>query len=115
MDGVTVVSTVSDAHFGGEDVPDEVEHPETGEVIGRTRYHQTDGWRGYWVVDAADGWKKVGEGCNCGDWDDTPPGTSNAECEAQVRALADEHGEVVVVTCGGSNLFAMQYDVFSRG
>jgi hypothetical protein len=114
IDGVTVISEVADAHYGGEDVPDEVTHPETGEVVATTRYHSTDAWRGYWEVDPAEGWKKVGEGCNCGDWGDTPPGTSNAECEAQIRELVAEHGEVTVVLCGGSNLFALQFDCLAR-
>lgn len=112
--GVIVIPDVANAHYGGEDVPDTVEHPDTGETVAVIGYHRTDGWRGFYEAEPADGWRKVGEGCNCGGWDDTPPGTSNNECEAQIRELADEHGEVVVVVCGGSNVFALQYDVLAR-
>lgn len=111
---VTVISDVADAHFGGGEVPAEVVLKETGEVIAKTNYHRTDGWRGYWEVVPVEGWQKIGEGCNCGDWDDAPHGTSNAECEAQIVELANANEEVVVVLCGGSNVFAMQYDVLGR-
>jgi hypothetical protein len=114
MEGVTVVADVANAHFGGEDVPEVIEHPDTSEEIARISWHSTDAWRGYYEAEPLDGWAKVGDGCNCGDWDDAPPGTSNDECEAQLRELAEKHGEVVVVVCGGSNLFAMQYDVLAR-
>lgn len=114
MAGVTVIGDVAEAHYGGEDVPETVSHPETGEEIARVEYVQTDGWRGYYEAKPADGWRKVGEGVNCGSWSDTPPGTSNEECEAQIAALAEEYGDVVVVLGGGSNVFAMQYDVLAR-
>jgi hypothetical protein len=111
---VTVVSNVLDAHFSGEDMPEIVYHPETGEEIGRTTYVRTDAWRGYWEVIASDGWVKVGEGANCGSWEDTPTGTSNAEVEAKIEALAEKHGEVIVVLAGTSNVFSVGYDVFAR-
>jgi hypothetical protein len=114
IDGVTVIADVANAHYAGDDVPETVEHPDTGETVAHIGYHSTDAWRGYYEAQAAPGWKVVDGGCNCGDWDDAPPGTSNAECEAQIRALAEEHGEIVVVICGGSNVFAVQYDVLAR-
>jgi hypothetical protein len=112
--GVTVIPDVANAHYAGEDVPDEVYHPETGEHVAHVGYHHTDGWRGYYEAEPVDGWRKVGEGVNCGSWDDTPPGTSDEECQRQVEELAEEYGEVVLVLCGGSNVFALQYDVLAR-
>jgi hypothetical protein len=114
MPGVLVASDAIDAHYNGEDAPEFVLHPETGEAIASVGWHSIDAWRGYFEAEPLPGWNKVGEGCNCGDWDDTPPGTSNSECEAQIRELADEYDEVIVVLCGGSNVFAMQYDVLAR-
>lgn len=112
--GVTVIADVANAHYAGDEVPEQVVHPETGETVARVGYHSTDAWRGYYEAEPVEGWVKVGGGCNCGDWGDTPPGRSNAECEAEIEALAARHGEVVVVLCGGSNVFAMQYDVLAR-
>lgn len=114
IENVTVIAEVADAHYGGEDVPEAVTHPETGEVVGKPVYRSTDAWRGYWEIEPADGWEKIGGGVNCGYWDDTPPGTSTAECEAEIRALAADHEDVLVVLGGGSNVFAMQYDVLAR-
>lgn len=114
LEGVTVIPDVVNAFYSSVDVPETVEHPETGETVATIAWHSTDAWRGYYEATPVDGWKKVGEGCNCGDWDDTPPGTSNAECEAEIRELVAEHGNVVLVLCGGSNVFAMQYDILAR-
>ncbi len=114
IEGVTVIPDVAEAHYGGGDVPDVVVHPETDEPIGKPSYKRTDAWRGYWEVQAMPGWKKVGEGCHCGSYPDAPSGTSTRECEAELRELVEEHGEIVLVLCGGSNVFAMQYDVFAR-
>lgn len=112
---VTVCTDVSDAHFSGEEVPDVVCHPQTGEEMCTTRYVSLDGWgRGYWTVDPLPGWQKVGEGCNVGDWDDAPPGMSDTESKNAINQMGEKYGEVVLVTCGGSNLFAMQYDVLAR-
>jgi hypothetical protein len=114
-ENVTVISDVADSHYGGEDVPDVVLHPETEEEIAKTRYHRTDGWRGYWETDALPGWKRVGEGCHCGGYSDAPSGTSTKEVVAEIEKLAEEHEEIVLILCGGSNVFAMQYDVYARG
>jgi hypothetical protein len=114
MGTVTVIGTVAEAHYSGEDVPSEVTHPDTGETIATIGWHASDGWRGWYESTPVDGWEKVGEGANCGAWEDTPPGTSNDEVEAYVNGLAETHDEVVVVVCGGSNVFAAQFDVLAR-
>lgn len=114
MDNVTVIADVVNARNEGEDVPETVTHPETGETVATISWHATDGWRGWYEATPADGWVKVGEGTNCGNWDDTPPGTSNAECEAQIEALAEQYGEVVLVLGSSSNVFSMPYDVLAR-
>lgn len=112
---VTVIAEAAEAHWSGEDVPEEVTHPDTGEVVATMGYVSTDAWRGYWEATAADGWRKVGEGTNCGSWDDAPTGTSNAEVEAKIARLQAEYGEIVVVLGGSSNVFSQPYDVFARG
>jgi len=115
MQGVTVISDVASAHYNGGHVPTYVRDA-TGERIARTRYVHTDAWRGYWTVEPVKchHWRKVGDGCNCGTWEDAPPGTSDAECQEHLAELVAEYGEVVVVLCGGSNLFAMPYDVLAK-
>lgn len=115
IDGVTIVADIADAHFSGEEVPETVEHPETGETIARIGWHRTDAWRGYHEATPADGWRVVGQGTSCGSWDDAPTGTSDAEVLEQLRRLADEHGEIVVVLCGTSNVFSLGFDVLARG
>jgi hypothetical protein len=112
--GITVILEAAEAHWSGEDVPEIVTHPETGERVATMGYVSTDAWRGYWEATAADGWTKVGEGTNCGAWEDTPPGTSNDEVESEIDALQREHGEIVVVLGGSSNVFSQPYDVFAR-
>lgn len=114
IEGVTVIPDVANAHYGGEEVPEQVEHPETGEVIATIGYVRTDGWRGYLEATPVDGWQKVGDGCACGGWDDAPPGTSDREVYADLEKYAEEYGEIVVILCGGSNVFAMQFDVLAR-
>jgi hypothetical protein len=113
--GITVIADVANAHYAGEEVPETIEHPKTGEVIATMRYVSTDAWRGYWEAVPADGWQKVGEGSNCGSWDDAPPGTSDDEVEAKIRGLAKEYGDVVVIPGGSSNVFSMTFDVLARG
>ena len=112
--GITVIPDVANAHYGCEDVPEEIFHPETGEKVATIAWHDSGGYRGWYEATPVEGWVKVGDGCNCGSWEDTPPGTSDAECQAEVEALAEKHGEVVLVLCGGSNVMAMQYDVLAR-
>ena len=45
IDGVTIVADVANAHYGGEEVPEVVLHPETGEEIASIGYVALDGWR----------------------------------------------------------------------
>lgn len=112
--GMTVIADVPNAFYGEDDVPETVEHPDTGETVAHIGWHRTDAWRGYYEATAADGWTKIGDGCSCGSWGDAPSGTSDDEVEAQLRALAEEHGDIVVVLGGSSNLFSMPFDVFAR-
>lgn len=114
MSGITVINEVAEAHYGGGDVPEFVTHPETGETVARMEWHSTDAWRGFYDAIPADGWKKVGEGANCGDWEDTPPGTSNDEVRQQIDKLAEQYGDVVVVLGGSSNVFSLTFDVLAR-
>lgn len=111
---ITVIADVANAHASGDETPDEVFHPETGELVATIGWVSTDAWRGYLEATPAAGWKRVGEGTNCGGWGDTPPGTSNEECEAQINVLAEEHGHVVVIPGGSSNVFSLPYDVLAR-
>jgi hypothetical protein len=112
--GITVIADVANAHYAGEEVPETIEHPDTGEVVATMQYVSTDAWRGYWDAVPAEGWLKVGDGANCGSWEDTPPGTSDEETEVYIRGLAAEHGDVVVIVGGSSNVFSMTYDVLAR-
>lgn len=111
---VTVIPDVTNARGAGDDVPETVEHPETGELVATIGWHSTDAWRGYYEATPVAGWVKVGEGCNCGSWDDTPPGTSNEECEAQINELAEKYGDIVVVLGSSSNVFSLPFDVLAR-
>ena len=113
-DQITVIAEFANAHAAGEEHPGFITHPETGERIAEMRWVSTDAWRGYWDAVPADGWKKVGEGTNTGSWSDSPRGTSNDEVEAEINLLAEEHGQVVVIVGGSSNVFSMPYDVLAR-
>jgi hypothetical protein len=108
-------TTVLDARQSDdEEMPEYIYDPDSGEEVARVVYRSTDAWRGYYDTEPTDGWVKVGDGTNCGSWGDTPPGTSNEECEAHVDALEAEHGEILLVIMPTSNVFAMGYDVYAR-
>jgi hypothetical protein len=110
-----VDTTVLDARQGeDEEMPEYIYDPDTGVEVARVVYRSTDAWRGHYDTEPLDGWVKVGEGTNCGSWDDTPPGTSNEENEAKVDALEREHGEILLVLLPTSNVFALGYDVYAR-
>lgn len=114
LEGMAVIYDVPNARAVDEDVPEQVYHPDTGELVANISWHSTDPWRGYYEATPADGWRKVDEGCSCGSWDDAPPGTSDREVEAQLRALTEQYGEIVVVLGSSSNLFSLPFDVLAR-
>jgi hypothetical protein len=107
--------TVAEAEFGEGETPEFIFDPEdTNKPVARVVYKHTDAWRGHYDTEPLEGWKRVGEGSNCGDWEDAPPGTSNAEVEEYVNKLEAEHGTVLVIALPTSNVFAMAFDVLAR-
>ena len=84
--------------------------------IARVFWRSTDGWRGHYDTEPLDGagWRHVGDGANCGDWGDTPPGTSNAEVEEYVAKLEAEHGTILVIGLPTSNVFSTAFDVYAK-
>lgn len=114
VDPVIYIPDVANAHYNSEEVPEFVLSPVTGDIIAKTNYHSSDAWRGWWEVEPVEGWRKVGDGCNVGDWPDAPSGCSDRECKEEINQFAEQYGEVYVVLCGGSNVMAMQYEVLAR-
>lgn len=105
-------NTAIDAVNDGRDMPDAFYHKST--LIGIRKYVATDGWRGYNTIVPESGFKHVGEGTNCGDWDDTPAGTNETEVERDIKALEAIHGDVWIIWTTTSNVFATGYDAIVR-
>lgn len=109
-------TSVLDARNEDGETPTVIYDPETGDPLACVFWRSSDGWRGHYDTEPIpdSGWKKVGEGTNCGSWEDTPPGTSNDECQAYVEELEAEHGTVLLVALPTSNVFAIGFDVYAR-
>jgi hypothetical protein len=109
--------TVAEAEFGGDEtpIPEFIFDPEdASKPVAKVVYKHTDAWRGHYDTEPLDGWKRVGEGANCGDWEDAPPGTSNREVEEYVAKLEAEHETVLVIALPTSNVFSTAFDVLAR-
>lgn len=110
--------TVLEAEFGESDtpMPEHILDPENGKPIARVFYRRTDALRGHYDTDPLPdtGWKHVGDGANCGDWADTPPGTSNAEVLEYLEKLEAEHGTILVIGLPTSNVFSTAFDVYAK-
>lgn len=96
----------------GRDIPDGFYAKST--LMAKRKYVATDGWRGYNTITAQPGFKHVGEGTNCGGWDDTPAGTNETEVERDIKALEAIHGDIWIIWTPTSNVFASGYDALAR-
>lgn len=107
-------STMIDAVNSGDDMPETIYDPFTGEPGFSVAWHSTDAWRGYYeTIPLVEGWEKVDEGAVCGEWDDVPPGTRSSDVEAKLNALA-ETDDILVIIAPTSNVFSMGYDAYRR-
>ena len=100
-----------------EEAPEFIFDPEDSDKkVARVFWHSTDAWRGFYDTEALpdSGWKHVGDGANCGDWADTPPGTSNAEVLEYLGKLEAEHGTILVIGLPTSNVFSTAFDVYAK-
>jgi hypothetical protein len=107
-------ATLIEALNEGEDTPETIADPFTGEPAFRVGYEHSDGWRGRHTTEPiVEGWEKVGHETMCGEWADAPPGTRSSEVEARLDAMAEDD-DILVIACPTSNVFAMGADVYRR-
>lgn len=101
----------------GDDVPDTLPDPESGEPAFAVGWHNVDAWRGHYDVTPLDGaaWSTpILESWVTGDWSDAPAGHSASEMKEQVDALELEHGDVCIVLVPTSNVFSTAVTVFAK-
>ena len=104
----TAIAAVND----GREIPDGFYNKSV--LMAKRKYIATDGWRGYNTVTPEQGFIKVGEGTNCGGWDDTPAGTGEDEVLAELKGLEAKHGDIWVIWTPTSNVFATGWDAVAR-
>jgi len=84
-------------------------------------YHKSDGWRGWYEVEARKGtkWRKVEEidgiklpKWTTGEWEDAPENTKGSEVDKLLKKL--KASEIKVIFLPTSNVFSTAYDVFAR-
>lgn len=111
-----IENTLIEAASSGDDFPEMLDDPITGEPAFRVSYVRTDAWRGYHETSPLDGsgWMKVDGGWVTGDWPDAPAEAQESNVKAKLDALAEDQ-DVVVVFAPTSNVFSTVYDVYVHG
>ena len=111
---LTTITDVIEAANEGDEIPEFLADPETGEDAFQVTYVSTDAWRGFYNSQPVNGgWVKVDEGWMTGDWGDAPAGHSSSEVKEKLDAMAAER-DTVVVFLPTSNVFSTGYDVYQR-
>ena len=108
-------TTIIEAHGSGEDVPETVNDPITGEPAFQVVYVNTDAWRGYYETKPLDGcqWKHIEGNWVGGEWDDLPDENRSSVVEARINKMAEER-DLLIVIAGSSNVFSTPYDLYER-
>lgn len=109
-------TTAIDAVNRGIDTPDAFYHPKhPSELIAKSKWHSTDGWRGHYELEAGPGYKVIDADWTTGDWGDGISDEQGPDAtERKLKALEAEHGDIYVVYTPTSNVFSTGFDVLAR-
>jgi len=96
-------------------------HDHNGERAFRLKWHDTDGWRGYYEAHPLkkSGWQKIDyEGWTTGNWSDAPENARADTVDRKLRKLAREYAhkgfDIEAVFVLTSNVFSTAFDVFIK-
>ena len=96
-------------------------HDHTGSKAFHLRWHNTDGWRGFYETTPLkdSGWNKIDyEGWITGNWEDAPEDAREDNVNDKLEKLAKEYEEkgfdVEAVFVLTSNVFSTAFDVFVK-
>lgn len=112
---IFVDTTAIDAVNEGRDTPDAFYHPKHPSLlIARSKWHNSDGWRGYNVVTPEPGFKSVDEDFATGEWGDAVSDEHGPDAqERKLKRLEAEHGDLFVIYTPTSNVFSTGMDVLA--
>lgn len=79
----------------------------------KTKYHATDGWRGYQDVIAPKGYNKIHETWATGEYEDAGE-NRGSEVKKRIDSLHKKYKNITVVTTPTSNVFSTGVDVYSN-
>lgn len=108
----TAIKAVND----GRDTPDAFYDPKHPSVlIATSKWHATDGWRGYTEVAPQAGYKMLDSDWMTGDWgDDVSEVHGETATEKRLATLEKKHGDLFVIYTPTSNVFSTAIDVLVR-
>ena len=108
-------TTAIEAVNTGRDTPDAFYHPKhPSQLIGVSKWHATDAWRGYHEITPEPGYTKVFDDWATGDWGDAISDEHNPDAtEAKLKRLEAEHGDIFVIYTPTSNVFSTGFDVLA--
>lgn len=106
-------TTAIEAVNNGIDQPDAFY--KGSKLIATSKWHSTDGWRGYNKVTPEPGYKLVNSDWATGDWGDAiAEEHGETATERKLQELEAEYGDVFVIFTPTSNVFSTAYDVIVK-
>ena len=105
--------TIAEAHGAGDEVPETINDPITGEPAFKVVYEHTDAWRGYYETKPLDGcrWKHIEGNWVGGTWEDCPEENRSDLVQARIDKMAETR-TLFIVIAGSSNVFSTPYDLY---
>lgn len=106
-------TTAIEAVNNGADTPDAFYHKST--LMATSKWHSTDGWRGYYRVTPEPGFISIADDWVTGDWDDAIAAEhGETPTEAKLQALEKQYHDIYVIYMPTSNVFSTGYNVLAR-
>lgn len=109
-------NTAIEAVNRGGDTPDAFYHPKRpSELIATSKWHSTDGWRGYNKLTPEPGYKTIDEDFATDDWDDAIAQEHGISAqERKYKELEAKHGDIFVIYTPTSNVFSTGQDILIK-
>jgi hypothetical protein len=109
-------TTAIEAVNRGADVPDAFYDPKHPSVLMATsKWHSSDGWRGYNVLTPEPGFKLIDKDWATGEWGDAMSDEHGPSAqERKYEELEAKHGDIFVVYTPTSNVFSTGQDILVR-